>query len=188
MARKRLTFDDVVRAGAELVDEVGYRELTMGLLAERLGIRTPSLYKHVDGLADLQRRIAVLAVSELGDEIRDRMQGKAGRDALAALAEAFRFYATAHPGRYTATISTDFAGPEDELFRASSRVVGSVEAMLSSYDLEPGQLDHAMRTIRCTLHGFATLQASRAFRWSGDPEESFDWMIRFLDEGLRRMK
>jgi hypothetical protein len=45
-------------------------------------------------------------------------------------------------------------------------------------------MDHAIRTIRCTIHGFAALQASSGFQWSGDPEDSFDWMIRFIDGGL----
>jgi hypothetical protein len=43
----------------------------------------------------------------------------------------------------------------------------------------------AIRTIRCTLHGFAALQASDGFQWSGDPDETFGWMIRFIDHGLR---
>ncbi|MGY5122571.1 hypothetical protein ACWC2H_43205, partial [Streptomyces sp. 900105755] len=33
----------------------------MGLLAERVGVRTPSLYKHVGGQEDLNRRIAARA-------------------------------------------------------------------------------------------------------------------------------
>jgi AcrR family transcriptional regulator len=56
----------------------------MGLLAERLGVRTPSLYKHVASQADLAHRIAVLAMTELGDTLRDATQGRAGSDALAA--------------------------------------------------------------------------------------------------------
>jgi hypothetical protein len=46
-------------------------------------------------------------------------------------------------------------------------------------------MNHAIRTIRCTLHGFAMLEASGGFQWDADPDESFDWMIRFIDRGLR---
>jgi hypothetical protein len=42
-----------------------------------------------------------------------------------------------------------------------------------------------MRTIRSTIHGFAMLEASRGFQWDADPDQSFDWMIRFIDRGLR---
>ncbi len=45
--RAGLSSQDVVAAAAELADEAGYQQLSMGLVAQRLGIRTPSLYRHV---------------------------------------------------------------------------------------------------------------------------------------------
>jgi AcrR family transcriptional regulator len=185
LPRAGLTSDDVVTAAAGLVDEIGYQELTMGLLAQRLGVRSPSLYKHVDGLADLQHRIATLAMTELGEAARDAMQGRAGIDALRALLTATRAYVTAHPGRYTATVGAEFTGPDDPLLTASARVLASIAAVLRGYGIGDDEMDHAIRTIRCTIHGFAALQASNGFQWSGDPDESFDWMIRFIDGGLR---
>ena len=185
MARAGLSRDDVVAAAAELIDEIGYHELTMGLLAQRLGVRAPSLYKHVDGLADLQHRVATLAMTQLGDAVRDAMQGRAGRDALTALLTATRAYVTAHPGRYTATIGAEFTGPDDPLLAASARVIDSIAAVLRGYGVGEAEMVHAIRTIRCTLHGFAALQASNGFQWSGDPDETFDWMIGFIDRGLQ---
>jgi AcrR family transcriptional regulator len=157
----------------------------MGLLAERLGVRAPSLYKHLDGLADLRHRIATLAMTELGEAARDAMQGKAGLDALTALLTATRAYVTAHPGRYTATTGAEFTGPDDPLLVASTRLIDSIAAVLRGYGVDDADMVHAIRTIRCTLHGFAALQASDGFQWSGDPDETFGWMIRFLDQGLR---
>ena len=90
MPRAGLTGDDVVASAAGLADEIGFQGVTMGLLADRLGVRAPSLYKHVGGLADVQHRLAALALTELGEVIRDAMQGRAGRDALAALLTAVR--------------------------------------------------------------------------------------------------
>jgi AcrR family transcriptional regulator len=185
LPRAGLTSDDVVTAAAGLIDEIGYHELTMGLLAQRLGVRAPSLYKHVDGLADLQHRIATLAMTELGEAVRDAMQGRAGIDALRALLTATRAYVTAHPGRYTATVGAEFTGPDDPLLTASARVLASIAAVLRGYGIGDDEMDHAIRTIRCTIHGFGALQASNGFQWSADPDESFDWMIRFIDGGLR---
>jgi AcrR family transcriptional regulator len=185
LPRAGLTGDDVVATAAGLIDEIGYPELTMGLLARRLGVRPPSLYKHVDGLADLQHRIATLAMTELSDAVRDALQGRAGIDALRALLTATRAYVTAHPGRYTATVGAEFTGPDDPLLTASARVLASIAAVLRGYGVGDDEMDHAIRTIRCTIHGFAALQASNGFQWSGDPEDSFDWMIRFIDGGLR---
>ncbi len=185
MPRAGLNGDGVVAAAAGLADEIGFQAVTMGLLADRLGIRPPSLYKHVGGLADLQHRVATLAMTEFGDVIRDAVQGRAGLEALAAALTAARAYVTAHPGRYTATVGAEFTGPEDPLLAASARVINSIAAVLRGYGIAEAQMDHAIRTIRCTMHGFAMLEASQGFQWSADPDESFDWMIRFIDRGLR---
>jgi AcrR family transcriptional regulator len=185
LPRAGLTGGDVVAAAATLSDEIGYHDLTMGLLAERLGVRAPSLYKHVDGLADLQHRIATQAMTELGEAVRDAIQGRASRDALTALLTATRAYVTAHPGRYTATIGAEFTGPDDPLLAASTRVIDSIAAVLRGYGIAEAEMVHAIRTLRCTLHGFAALQASNGFQWTGNPDETFDWMIRFIDHGLR---
>jgi AcrR family transcriptional regulator len=183
--RVGLTTQDVATAAAGLADEIGYANLTMGLLADRLGVRSPSLYKHVDGLADLQHRVATLAMTELGEVIRDAVQGQAERDALAAMMTAVRAYVTAHPGRYAATVGAEVESPDDLLLRASTRVIDSIAAVLAGYGIGAGEMTHAIRAIRSTMHGFAMLEVSRGFQWDADPDESFGWMISFIDRGLR---
>ena len=185
MPRAGLDARTVVAAAADLADEAGFHNLTMGLLADRLGVRTPSLYKHVTGLADVQHRVAVLAVTQLGDAVRDAIGGRAGRDALAAFATAFRDFVTGHPGRYTATVGAEFTGPDDPLYTASARVLDTMAAVLSGYGIPADKMDHALRTMRSMFHGFTTLQAANGFQWSGDPDETFHWMVEFVDRGLR---
>jgi AcrR family transcriptional regulator len=183
--RVGLNTSDVVAAGAVLADEGGVGAVTLASLAERLGVKPPALYKHVESLADLQHRIATLAMVELGEALRDALQGRSGADALAAMFDAMRSYVAQHPGRYGATVGARFLGPEDPLFVAGLRVINSIGAVVSSYGIPPSDTDHAIRAMRCLVHGFAMLQAANAFQWSNDPEESVIWMIRFVDAGLR---
>lgn len=185
MPRAGLDPDAVVAAGAQLADEVGFAGLTMGGLAERVGVRTPSLYKHVGGQDDLVRRIAALALDEAGAAVGAAIQGLAGRDALVAAAGAFRDYVLAHPGRYAATLGAEPTGPDDPLAQAAVRALASFRAVLRGYDLPADQEDHALRTLRSALHGYATLQAGRGFQWSADVDESFAWLVDLLDRGLR---
>lgn len=175
----------VVAAGAALADEVGLSNLTMALLAERVGVRTPSLYKHVGGQEDLIRRIAVLALSETADAVGRAVQGYAGRDALAASARAFRTFVLEHPGRYAATIGVEPSGPDDPLVTAGRRTLDAFTAVLRGYDIAESDVDHALRMLRSLCHGFATLQAANGFQWSADIDESFEWLIAFADRGLR---
>ncbi|CNG58089.1 TetR family transcriptional regulator [Mycobacterium tuberculosis] len=185
MARAGLDAAAVVAAGAALADEVGPAKLTMGLLAERVGVRTPSLYKHVNGLEDLNRRIAVLALNEAADAVGGAVQGYAGRDALAAAARAFRTFVVTHPGRYAATIGVEPSGPDDPLAAAGQRLLSAFTAVLRGYEVPESDVDHALRTLRSLCHGFATLQAANAFQWSTDIDDSFEWLIAFADHGLR---
>jgi len=61
--RKRVPLDQaqVVRAALALLDEVGLDELTMRRLADRLGVKAASLYRHVHNKEEL--------LALLGDEI-----------------------------------------------------------------------------------------------------------------------
>jgi hypothetical protein len=70
------------------------------------------------------------------------------------------------------------------LFIAATRVIDSIRAVLSGYGIQPNERDHAIRMLRCMIHGYAQLQAVNAFQWSNNPDESLAWMIRFVDAGL----
>lgn len=177
----------VVAAGAALADEVGPSNWTMGLLAERVGVRTPSLYKHVGGQEDLSRRIAALALSEAADAVGGAIQGYAGRDALAAAARAFRAFVLKHPGRYATTIGMEPRGPDDPLAAAGQRLLEAFMAVLRGYEIKESDTDHALRMLRSLYHGFATLQAAGGFQWSADIDESYEWLIAFTDRGLRAL-
>ena len=187
MPRAGLDPTAVVAAGAALADEVGLAHLTMGALAARVGVRTPSLYKHVGGQEDLNRRIAAMALSEAADAVGSAVQGYAGRDALAAAARAFRAFVLEHPGRYAATLGVEPSGPDDPLATAGQRLLDAFTAVLRGYEIGEREVDHALRMLRSLFHGFATLQSADGFRWSVDIDESFEWLIAFADRGLRAL-
>jgi AcrR family transcriptional regulator len=185
MPRAGLGPASVTEAGAALADEIGFERLSMGLLAERLGVKTPSLYKHVTNQADLTHRIAVLAMTELADTIRDATQGRSGKEALIAGAHAMRQWVLHHPGRYTAGNTAKVTGPDDPLIPAVQRVLASWTAMLHGYRLDPDQEIHALRMLRSILHGFSSLEAIGSFQINTDIDDSFTWMLGFIDQGLK---
>jgi AcrR family transcriptional regulator len=184
--RVGLDADALVAAGAAVADEVGFPSLSMGLLAERVGVRTPSLYKHVAGQDDLNRRIAALALQQAADAVAAADDGATGRPALAAAARAFRDFVLAHPGRYAATIGVEPTGPDDPVAIASQRLLESFTRVLVGYGIGPAEMNHALRAVRSLFHGFATLQVGHAFQMSADVDESFDWLVDLVDRGLRQ--
>ena len=185
MPRAGLDPASVTAAGAALADEVGFSGLSMGLLAERLGVRTPSLYKHITSQADLAHRIAVVAMNEFADAIRDAIQGRSGSEALVAGAHAMRTWVRQHPGQYEAGNLAKVTGSDDPLIPAIQRVLASWAAMLHGYRLEADQEIHALRMLRSMLHGFATLEVAGSFQIAADVDVSFTWILDFIDQGLK---
>jgi AcrR family transcriptional regulator len=183
MARAGLDSERVVRAAAELVDAEGLDGLTLAALAGRLGVRPPSLYAHVAGLADLRLRVAIDAAHDLRDALAAAALGRAGGDALRALADAYRAWALAHPGRYAA-IAHD-VGEDPEAAAAATAVVDVVFAVMRGYGLEGADAVHAVRVVRSAMHGFITLEERGGFQMPVDLEQTWVRMIAMLDRGLR---
>src|SRR5579872_2166443 len=98
MPRAGLTETRVVEEAERLADDVGLSNLTLAALAQRLGVRQPSLYKHIAGMDALQRSVAIRAKHELAGVLGGAAVGRAGGDALSAMAHAYRTWAMQHPG------------------------------------------------------------------------------------------
>jgi hypothetical protein len=150
---------------AELIADEG-GPLTLVELARRLGVRVPSLYKHVAGAADLQRHVSVRAKNELADALARVTVGKSGGDAVGALATAYRDWAALHPGRYATTLRAP--DPDDaQDVEASARAVQVVFDALAGFGLTGDDAIDATRFVRSTLHGWVALNAAGGFALPG---------------------
>jgi AcrR family transcriptional regulator len=103
-----------------MADEAGLPRLTLAALADRLGVRYPSLYKHVDGLDGLQRSIAVRAKNELAATLARATVGRPRGDAIASMSHAYRNWALQHPR----PLRRRTAGPCPRRHRGRSRRLG----------------------------------------------------------------
>jgi AcrR family transcriptional regulator len=184
MPRAGLDSESVVRSAAMLADAEGLDAVTLARLADQLGVRAPSLYAHVDGLNDLRRRLAIRGMQELTDALQLAAAGRAGEDALRAIADAYRAYARAHPGTYAALQRAPEAG-DPETTAAAGRVVDLVLAVLRGYGLEGDDGVHAARVVRAALHGFASLEMEGGFAYPLATDESYRRLVSVLDGGLR---
>ncbi|MER7930905.1 TetR/AcrR family transcriptional regulator [Streptomyces sp. NPDC093272] len=184
MARAGLTPERLTVAGAELADEVGFDQVTVSALARRFDVKVASLYSHLKNSQELRTRIALFALEELADRAADALAGRAGKDALAAFAEAYRGYAREHPGRYAAArLRLD---PETAAASAGVRHAQMTRAILRGYDLAEPDQTHAVRMLGSVFHGYVSLELAGGFDHSApDPRESWAWIVDSLDALLR---
>ncbi|WP_458246277.1 TetR/AcrR family transcriptional regulator [Streptomyces sp. MAI_2237] len=183
MVRAGLTAERITAAAADLADEVGFENVTLSAVARHFGVRDASLYSHVRSLQDLRTRMAFLAGGELIDRIASAVAGRAGKDALAAFAGAYREFALERPGRYAATqirIDQSLVADSPELRRTADITYG----MLRAYGLEEPDLTDAVRLLRSTFHGYCALEASGGFGAPRDVRRSWDKAVDALHIAL----
>ena len=186
MPRAGLDAEAVVAAAASLADAEGLPALTLARLAERLGVRSPSLYAHVGGLDDLRTRLAIRGARQLTAALQAAAAGRARTDALEAVAAAYRAYAHAHPGAYAAIQRAPAAGsePRSEHAVAATELVEVLMAVLRGYGLLDDDAIHAVRMLRAALHGFVLLEREGGFAIPIDIDESYRRLVQTLDHGL----
>jgi AcrR family transcriptional regulator len=186
MPRAGLDPDAVVAAAAALADAEGLQELTLARLAERLGVRSPSLYAHVGGLGDLRTRLAARGARELTAALQAAAAGRARSDALLAVADAYRAYAHAHPGAYAAIQRAPESYPDDDrgFAAVAADLVDVLVAVLRGYELHDDGAIHGVRMMRAALHGFVSLEREGGFAMPIDIEESYRRLVAMLDRGL----
>ena len=188
VARKRgLTHQDVVDAGLAVLDQAaaaggGGDALTVAAVAERLDVRPPSLYAHVNGLAGLRRDLAHAATVEFGEVLRDAVLGRSGPDAVRSLADAYRRWATGFPGRYDITLVP--IDPDDEERRAGARLaLGAVQAVIQGFGVDERQAVQAGRSLRAAMDGFTRLE-NLDNMGRGDHDADFAFLVELLVDGI----
>jgi AcrR family transcriptional regulator len=183
MARAGLTPRRVVEEAAVVADATGFDRLTLAAVAERCGVALPSLYKHVRGLDGLRRDLAVLAVRELATTLTQAAVGRARSDALHAIAAAYRAYATAHPGRYAASVRAPDPGDADHA-AAAADALAVFAAVLAGYGVTGPDAIDAIRGLRAAMHGFVALEMAGGFRMPQSVDASYARLVDALDTAL----
>src|SRR3954462_15338599 len=97
---ERTSIKEITTAAREILETQGHAGLTMQAVADRVGVRAPSLYKRVRNRDDLIRILTEATVRDLGDRLHAVTVSGDARTDFAELARAFRRFAHARPGGY----------------------------------------------------------------------------------------
>jgi AcrR family transcriptional regulator len=184
--RAGLDHDAVVASAAAIADTEGLAAVTLARVAATLGVKPPSLYNHVAGRDGLLRGVALLGLAELAATLREAAVGRSGPDGLQATAQAYRAYVLAHPGRYAAGAITAPAAGDAEHEAAGVAVLDVLRGVLRSWSLDEEQTLHALRAIRSSVHGFASLEVAGGFGIELDLDTSFQHLVAALAVGFGR--
>ena len=143
---------EIVAAARAVLEEGGPEALSMRAIAERLGIRAPSLYKHVPDKETLEVALVADALAEVAVAFEAAAEAD---DPLSAVAAAYRAWALAHPHRYR--LMMDRPLPRDRLPVGLEDRAGSVVVAATGGDVD------AARAAFAFAHGMVTLELNDRF-------------------------
>lgn len=184
MARRKLDKKTVIAAAAELANEKGVDELSLKDLAERLKIRSPSLYNHISGLDELKREIMLYGWEQLGDAVMNAAENYSGYDAIKAMCRAFYRYAAENKGVFGAMLWYNKYADESSM-SATAAMFSQLYETIETVGISKEMSEHLIRTLRGFLEGFSLLVNNGAFGHPADINESFELSLNVLVEGMK---
>lgn len=178
-------FETVVEAARGLIERDGVDHLSLGSLAAELGIKPPSLYRHVDSKSALLRAVNERTYADLFAAYAAALR-RAGDDPEAKLWAVFRAhrkFAHANPLTYVLAFSTPGGGQrgDEQLLAKQALPIQDIMASVS------GQA-HSLAALRGALalvHGFVMLELNKQFQRGGDITEAFDASVAAYIAGWR---
>jgi AcrR family transcriptional regulator len=194
----RTSLDEIVQAGRDILEAHGPARLTMQAVAERVGVRPPSLYKRVKSRDDLIGLITEATVRDLGEQlaatgpgIADSTPARAGertersgdpREELAEMARAIRAFAHRQPAGFGLIFATraDPARPDTGTLATAVAPVLRVAGALAG----PEHALEAARTITAWAYGFISMELAGAFNLGGEVDSAYEFGISALAEAL----
>jgi AcrR family transcriptional regulator len=183
--RARLKSEEILDAAIRIADKTGLDELALSQVAVEVGVKTPSLYEHFEGLPGLRLAIRLRGFQTLGDIIDKATVGKSRDDAVRALALETRRFVHQHPALYESTVLTA-VGDSKEVRKAADGVLATLYSVLAGYGITGTEAVHAARYLRSLLHGFNSLELAGGFGLNVHLSESYDRMIVMLAQDLRQ--
>lgn len=176
-AKRGLDTQTILNAASELAEQKGIENVSLLQVAEKLGVKSPSLYNHFSGFQELSLGIAKLAINRLDDAVRNAAVGRSKDDALMAIALAYREFAKENPELYKAILRfPDYK--DNSIKEAGHAVVRILYQVMESYRYSKEEIIHFVRGFRSALHGFVSLEEAGFFQDTEvNVDESYEQLV-----------
>ena len=171
---------DVVDAAIRCLQRDGESGLGVNRVAHELGIRPPSIYKHINGTDALRRAVAIEVLYRLTDHLSHQVQGIADhRLLIRAIANGIRQFFHQYPALHAITTAAPIDDDPDYEVAKQAFVAFSHEH-LQPFGIEGDEVIHAIRVLISACHGFVMLERSQRFTAPQSLDDSYEWMIDTL--------
>lgn len=108
MRTTRLNREIVIQCAMELVCESGINGLRLNKIADRLDVKSPSLYTHTGSVTELRQAVIHQAMQQFREELMDSLMGRAKMGAFLELGKTWMNYANEQSVFFTAFYNNDY--------------------------------------------------------------------------------
>ncbi len=173
--------EQIIATAWELIERDGAADLSLATVAAALGIRAPSLYRHVASKEALLAGVNALTWQQLAEAYRAALDdGVQPAEQLGRVCQAHRRFAHAHPHTYILALTTAERESQAEP-SALEQFVAPIDAIM----VELVGHERALPLLRgafALVHGFAMLELRAQLRRPGNLDVAFDAVVAaYLD-------
>lgn len=155
----------IVAAARTILERAGRDALTMRRLGEVLGVRAPSLYKHLPGKRAVEAALIDDVLREIGTACHAAVTGVSPSSAVRRLLAAYREYALAHPNLYR--LATN--GPLDR----EALTPGLEEWAGTPFFIAAGEDPHLAQALWSFAHGMVILELDNRIADASDLDRTW---------------
>lgn len=183
-APARTSRDAILAAARELLEEESLDAVVMSRVADRVGVRGPSLYKRVPNRAALIRSVGDAVAADLGRVIAGALQPGSpdAADDIRALARAYREFVRRNPNGYGLLFAHMAPGLQADPV-ALADLGRPIVAAMARLTGDAASLD-AGRTFVAWAHGFVSMELAGGFRLGGDVDMAYTAGIELILAGI----
>ena len=186
MFHKGLNKEIIINTAKELIEREGFPAFSMRKLAEKLNVKTASMYAHIESMEALFTEIGLSALREQRDCLLNTIGEKHGDAAVMALAKGYRCFAAEHAELYRLIMQMP-SGDDAVLKEAAAMTAEPFMRVLSDYELSEEQRMHWQRVLRGLMHGFVSEEQAGYFsHYQVSVEESYQIAVRCMTDGLHK--
>lgn len=174
---QQINREQILNTARAMIEVDGVDGLSLNRLAAKLGVKTPSLYRHVDGKTALLRALNDETVALLFSQLYGALDSHGDASVrLLAAARAYRRFAHDYPAAYGLLFTNTIAElrPDED---QNEQAVLPVQAVMAQISGEEDSLP-ALRGLLALIHGFVMLELAEQYRRGGDLDAAFEASVK----------
>ena len=186
MFHKGLNKEIIVNTAKELIEQEGVPNFSMRKLADKLEIKTASLYTHIESMEALYTEVGLSALKSQMKELSAAIGEKRRDDSVTILAYSYRKFATEHEELYKIIMQIP-TGKDDILKEAAAMTAEPFMKVLNDYQLSQEQKMHWQRILRGMMHGFISEEKAGYFtHYPVAIDDSYKRAVQCVIDGLHK--